>query len=61
MPHELGLRERRLEVEPALEADRSRNVAEQLFDRGDADRGEHLLAIGFRQRELAQESLRSCS
>ena len=46
MPHELGLGERRLEVEPALEADGSRDVAEQLLDGRDADRLEHLLAIG---------------
>ena len=46
MPHELGLGERRLEIEPALEADGSRNVAEEFLDGRDADRGQHLLAIG---------------
>ena len=50
---EVRLGERRLEVERALEADAGRNVLEELFDRGDADRREHLLAVGVGERELA--------
>ena len=54
MADELGLRQRRLEVELALEAHACRDVAEELLDRRDADRLEHLLAVGVGEGELAQ-------
>ena len=47
----LLLRERRLEVELASEANTFRQVAEQLVDGVDSDRPEHLLAIRVGQRE----------
>ena len=50
---DLGLGERRLEVELALEANSGRDVSEQLLDRLDADRREHLVAVALRQREEA--------
>ena len=46
---DLLLRERRLEVELAPEAHAVGDVAEQLVDRLDADRREHLVAIAIRQ------------
>ena len=59
---ELRLRQRRLEVERALEADAGGDVPEELLDRRDADRREHLLAVGVREREVARSycSARSC-
>ena len=57
---ELGLRQGRLEVELALEANPGRDVPEELLDRRDADRREHLLAVGVGERELAHCSLRNC-
>ena len=50
MAAQLGLGERRLEVELALEAHPGRDVAEELVDRRDADRREHLLAVGVGER-----------
>jgi hypothetical protein len=50
---ELGLRQRRLEVERALQAHAVRDVAEELLDGRDADRGEHLLAVAVGQGEEA--------
>ena len=52
---ELGLGERRLEVERGPEAHALRDVPEELLDRGDADRREHLLAVGVGQREVAHD------
>ena len=49
MPRQLLLAERRVERELAVEAHGGRDVAEQLLDRGDTDRREHLLAVAFRQ------------
>ena len=49
---ELRLGERRLEVELTLEANPGRDVAEELLDRRDADRRQHLLAIGVGGGEL---------
>ena len=57
---ELVLGERGLESEPALEPHLLGDVAEELVDRRDADRLEHLGAIGLGERELAQESSRTC-
>ncbi len=53
VPLELGLGERRRNLELARESHCRRNIAEELFDRGDADRREHLLAIGRSEREVA--------
>jgi hypothetical protein len=53
MRDDLGLGERRLQVELAVEPNPGRDVAEELVGRRDADRGEHLLAVAFRQREEA--------
>ena len=50
---ELELGQRRLEVELAAEPHARRHLLEQLVDRVDADRGEHLLAVGVGQREVA--------
>ena len=41
------------DVELALEAHALGDLREQLVDRGDADRREHLLAVGVGQREVA--------
>ncbi len=60
MRGELGLRERGLEIELAAQPHSLRNVAEQLLDAVDADRREHLLAVGVRQREVAHWSSSSC-
>ena len=57
VPHELGLAERRRHVELAVEAHPGRHLLEELVDRGDADRREHLLAVGVGQREVARRSL----
>ncbi len=51
--HELGLPERGRDVELAVEADAGRHLLEELVDRGDADRREHLLAVGVGEREVA--------
>ena len=48
---DLLLRQRRLEVELPPEADSLRQVAEELLDRADADRPEHLLPVGVCERE----------
>ena len=48
---ELLLGERRLEVEIAAEANAGGQVTEELFDRGDADRPQHLLAVAIREGE----------
>ena len=58
MRRELLLGERRLEVERAPEANAGRDVAEELVDRGDADRPEHLLAVVVGEREVG---VRHCS
>ena len=55
---QLLLGERRLEVERAVEAHARRDVAEELVDRGDADRLEHLLPVGVGERE---KRMRHCS
>jgi hypothetical protein len=47
----LLLRQRRLEPELAPQADPLRQVAEELVDRPDADRPEHLLPVGVGERE----------
>ena len=60
MRGELRLRERGLEVELPAQPHPLRNVAEQLVDAVDADRREHLLAVGVRQREVAHCSPSSC-
>jgi hypothetical protein len=52
---ELLLGERRLEVEPTLEADAFGDVAKELLDRVDSDRREHRLAIGLGEREVPQD------
>ena len=57
MPHELGLAERRRHVELAVEADARRDLLEQLVDRRDADRGEHLRAVGVGQAQVAHPLL----
>ena len=49
--HQLGLGERRFEVELPAEANALRDLLEQLLDRADTDRGEHLRAVGLGQRE----------
>ncbi len=48
---DLLLRQRGLEIELPPEADSLRQVAEELLDRADADRPEHLLPVGIRERE----------
>ena len=48
---DLLFRQRRLELELPPEADRLRQVAEELVDRPDADRAEHLLPVGVGERE----------
>ena len=40
-------------VELAVEAHAGRDVAEELVDRGDADRREHRVAVGVGEREVA--------
>ena len=55
---ELRLGERGLEVEPSLEPHRLRDVAEEVLDRRDADRRQHLLAVGVGEREMTQSPLR---
>ncbi len=50
---ELGLGERRLQVERPVEPDAPGDVLEELVDRRDADRGEHRLLVGVREREVA--------
>ncbi len=49
--HELGLRERRLEVELAPEPNAGGDVAEEVVDARDSDDGEHLLPVVVRQGE----------
>ena len=51
--HELRLAERRGQIELAAEAHPGRNLLEELVERRDPDRGEHLLAVGVGQREVA--------
>ena len=46
---DLRLGERWLEVELALEPNTGRDVPEELLDRLDADRREHLVAVTLRQ------------
>ena len=48
--HQLGLGERRLEVELTPEPDRLRDLVEELLDRSDADGGEHRVAVGVGER-----------
>ena len=48
---ELRLGERRLEIELASEAHALRDLAEELVDGRDADRREHLVAVGVGERE----------
>ena len=57
MRGELLLGERRLEVERAAEADAGRDVAEELVDRGDADRPQHLLPVVVGEGEVRVRSL----
>jgi hypothetical protein len=47
----LLLRQRRLELELAAETNSLRQVAEEVLHRADADRAEHLLPVGVRERE----------
>ena len=56
---ELGLGERGLEVELALEANAVRNLGEELLDRRDSDRPEHLLAVPVGQRKKTHCSART--
>ena len=60
--HQLLLGERRLEVERAVEADTRGDVAEQLVDRRDADRLEHLLpvVVGESEKRVGHWSARTC-
>ena len=51
MLEDLLFRQRALEVELPPEADSLRQVAEELLDRADADRPEHLLPVGVGERE----------
>ena len=52
---------RRLESQLAVEADGGRDLLEEVVDRRDADRAEHLLAVGLGEREEARHcSARSC-
>jgi hypothetical protein len=54
---QLLLGERGLEGEPAMEADSFGDVPEELVDRVNTDRGQHCLAIGFREREVPHARL----
>ena len=56
---QLAFRERRRHVELAAKRNAGRDVAEELLDRGDADRREHRLAIGVGEREVAHASART--
>ena len=60
--HQLLLGERRLEVERAVEADAGRDVAEELVDRRNADRLEHLLpvAVGEGEKRVGHCSAKTC-
>ena len=49
---ELHLGERRRHVELAVEAHSVRDLLEELVDRRDADRGEHLVAVAIGEREV---------
>src|SRR6266542_1650465 len=60
MPAQLLLRQRTLEVELTPQTHARENVAEQLVDGRNADRGEHLLAVALGQREVAQLSATTC-
>ena len=60
VPLELHLVERRCDVELARIANAARDVPEQLLDGGDADRREHRLAVGVREREVAHCVSRTC-
>src|SRR5205085_7323060 len=61
MRDQLGLREGGLERELALEANASGDLLEELVDRRDADRLEHLLAVGAGEREAPRHcSARTC-
>ncbi len=51
--HELRLAERGRNVELAVEANTRRDLLEQLVDRRDADRREHLRAVGVGQAQIA--------
>ena len=51
--NELGLAERGRDVELAVEAHADRHLLEELVDGRDADRREHLLAVGVGEREVA--------
>ena len=52
VPGQLDLRKLRPDVEVPAEPHRLRNVAEELVDRADADRLEHRLPVGVREREV---------
>ena len=61
MRDQLGFREGGLERELALEANASGDLLEELVDRRDADRLEHLLAVGVGEREEPRHcSARTC-
>ena len=53
VPRELGLTERGRDVELAVEADSGGNLLEELVHGGDADRREHLRAVGVGEAEVA--------
>ncbi len=53
VPDELGLAERGRDVELAVEAHTDRHLLEELVHGRNADRREHLLAVGVGQREVA--------
>jgi hypothetical protein len=53
MTRELRLGERRRHLEVACEPDATGDVAEEFVNRRDPDRGQHLLAIGVGEREVA--------
>jgi hypothetical protein len=57
--HQLGLGERRLQVEWAAQPHALGHLLEELLDRRDADRREHLLAVAVRDGEVAHCSARS--
>ena len=52
MRDELGLGKGGFEVELTPEADTGRNVPEEVVDRGDADRVQHLLQVALGEREV---------
>ena len=52
VPDQLELGQRGRDVELAVEAHALRDLLEQVVDRRDADRGEHLVAVALGEREV---------